>query len=195
MFKGYTNLNESKSVEPYSPDSPIVLKSIGCKAEYSKDSKTIKITIPNSDEFVCSAQSFKWVEGYPQSVGLAHAKCETALKHLKNDEIISALTNLYKLPYSPYFVYLFETDKSIMKNFTYVSNKMEGEENKKRLKQFLTSLLEEGVDEHDIKKTDPKFFNLVKESLENLILYLKSKCEVFYWFYQGLPQLTQFGIW
>ena len=74
-------------------------------------------------------------------------------------------------------------------------DKMEGEENKKRLKQFLTSLLEEGIDEHDIKKTDPKFFNLVKESLENLILYLKSKCEVFFWFYQGLPQLTQFGIW
>lgn len=195
MFKGYANLHESRSVEPYSPDSPIVLKSIGCTAEYDKDSKTIKITTPNSDEFVCASQSFKWVEGYPQSIGLAHAKCEAALKHLKNDEIISALTNLYKLPYSPYFVYLFEMDKSIMKNFTYVANKMEGEENKKRLKQFFTSLLEEGIDEHDIKKTDIKFFNLVKESLENLILYLKSKCEVFYWFYQGLPQLTQFGIW
>jgi hypothetical protein len=195
MFSEYNKLHESRIVEPYSPDSPIVLKSIGCKAEYNKDNKTIKITIPNSDEFVCSAQSFKWVEGYPQSIGLAHAKCETALKHLKNDEIISVLTNLYNLPYSPYFVYLFETDKAIMKDFTYIADKMEGEENKKRLKQFFTSLIEEGIDEHNIKKTDIKFFNFVKECLENLILYLKSKCEVFFWFYQGLPQLTQFGIW
>jgi hypothetical protein len=195
MFSGYTTLNEAKNAEPYTPDSPIVLKSIGCEANYDKEIKTITIKTPNSDEFICSAQSFKWVEGYPQSIALTYAKCEQALKHVKNDEIMLALVNLYKMPYSPYFVHLFESDKSMMKDFKYISQKMEGEENKKRLEQFLTSLLEEGKDDLNIKKTDVKFFNMVKNSLENLILYLKSKCEVFLWFYQGLPQLTQFGIW
>lgn len=195
MFSGYNTLNEAKILEPYSPNSPIVLKSIDCEAKYEKDANIVRIKVPNSDEFVCSSQSFKWVDGYPQSIAMAYSKCEQALKHLKNDEIMLVLVNLYKLPYSPYFVYLFESDKSIMKDFKYLSEKMEGEENKKRLEQFLTSLLEEGKDELNIRKTDIKFFNLVKNSLENLILYLKSKCEVFFWFYQGLPQLTQFGIW
>lgn len=66
---------------------------------------------------------------------------------------------------------------------------------KKILNFFLKSILEESEEVSKLKKSDTENYNFIKQTLENQILYLKSKCEVFYWFYQGLPQLTQFGIW
>ena len=58
MYKGQPILNESKIVEPYSKDAPIVLKTLNCKASYDDSNHTITIEVPNKDSFVCSANSF-----------------------------------------------------------------------------------------------------------------------------------------
>lgn len=194
MYNGNIVINESKIVEPYSKDAPIVLKTLNCKASYDDANHTITIEVPNKDVFVCSANSFKWVEGYPKSIGLSHKRCESALNFLKNDNLIEAFQEIYKLPYAPYFVYLFEKDQPMLKTFSYILDKVK-EENKENIELFLKSILEESEEVSKLKKSDTENYNFIKETLENEILYLKSKCEVFYWFYQGLPQLTQFGIW
>ncbi len=184
----------SKIVEPYSKDAPIVLKTLECKAIYDDKIHTITIQVPNGDEFICSANTFKWVEGYPKSIGACHKRCENALNHLKNDNLIEVFQEIYKLPYAPFFVYLFEKDKPMLKNFSYIIDKA-NDSDKEKVELFLKSILEENEDINKLKKSEVEIYNFLKENLENLILYLKSKCEVFYWFYQGLPQLTQFGIW
>jgi hypothetical protein len=194
MKKSIKSINESNEVLPYVQDSPIVLKSLECSANYNKENNTIIIKVANSDEFVCAASTFKWVEGYPQSVGLSYERCKNALKLLKNDDIIGCLQEIYKMPYAPYYVYLFNSDKNMLKNFSYIAHE-ESEENKKRIEHFLSLVLQKDDEVEKMKKSDTKFYNLIKSKLENQILYLKSKCEVFFWFYQGLPQLTQFGIW
>jgi hypothetical protein len=188
------NINESSEVLPYVKDSPIVLKTLDCSAKYNQDNNTITIKISNSDEFVCAASSFKWVEGYPQSFCLSYERCKNALKFLKNDDIISALQEIYKMPYAPYYVYLFNSDKNMLKGFTYILGQ-EKDENSERIEQFLTLTLQKDEEAEKLKKSDSKLYNLIKTRLENQILYLKCKCEVFFWFYQGLPQLTQFGLW
>lgn len=194
MKKSYKSINEANEVVPYVKDSPIVLKSLDCSANYNAENNTISIKVANSDEFVCAASSFKWVEGYPQTIGMAYERCENALKLLKNDDIISALQEIYKMPYAPYYVYLFNTDKNMLKNFTYIIGK-ESIETSQSIEQFLTLTLQKNEEAEKLKKSDTKLYNMIKERLENQVLYLKSKCEVFFWFYQGLPQLTKFGIW
>jgi len=194
MSKNYSILNESKIVEPYSKDAPIVLKTLECKASYDDAIHVITIQVPNGDEFVNSTNSFKWAEGYPKSIGLSHKRCENALNHIKNDNLIEALQEIYKLPYAPFFVYLFEKDKKMLKDFSYILDKTD-EKNKEKVELLLKTILEESEDINKLKKSESENYIFLKENLENLILYLKSKCEVFYWFYQGLPQLTQFGIW
>lgn len=194
MYNKNISLSESKITEPHSKDAPIVLKSIDCKAIFNNSNKTISIEVPNGDTFVCSASTFKWVEGYPKSIGLSHKRCENALNFLKSDDFLGAFKEIYKLPYSPFFVYLFETDKAMLKSFSYITDKIE-EKNKEKIELFLKSLIEEIDEPNTLKKSDPESYNFLKETLENQILYLKAKCEVFYWFYQGLPQLSQFGIW
>lgn len=194
MKKSYKSINEANEVVPYVKDSPIVLKSLDCSANYNAENNTISIKVANSDEFVCAASSFKWVEGYPQTIGMAYERCENALKLLKNDDIISALQEIYKMPYAPYYVYLFNTDKNMLKNFTYIIGK-ESIETSQSIEQFLTLTLQKDEEAEKLKKSDTKLYNMIKERLENQVLYLKSKCEVFFWFYQGLPQLTKFGIW
>ena len=194
MKRNTNRLNEANDISPYVKDSPIILKSLDCSAEYNKDNNTISIKVANSDEFVCAASSFKWVEGYPQTIGMAYERCINALKLLKNDDIISALQEIYKMPYAPYYVYLFNSDKNMLKNFTYIIGK-ESEETSKKIEQFLTMVLQKDEEAEKLKKSDTKLYNMVKTKLENQILYLKSKCEVFFWFYLGLPQLTKFGIW
>lgn len=72
-------LFENKLVEPYAWDTPIILRSVDCNAKYDENTNTISITIPNGDEFTCAGSSFKWVEGYPQSIGIAHSRCEKLL--------------------------------------------------------------------------------------------------------------------
>jgi type IV secretory pathway VirB9-like protein len=104
------------------------------------------------------------------------------------------MQEIYKLPYAPYFVYLFEKDKSMLKNFTYILDKVE-DEKKESVELFLKSIIEGKEEVNKLKKSEIQNYNFIKENLENIVLYLKCKCEVFYWFYQGLPQLTQFGIW
>lgn len=194
MKKSYKSINEANEVVPYVKDSPIVLKSLDCSANYNAENNTISIKVANSDEFVCAASSFKWVEGYPQTIGMAYERCENALKLLKNDDIISALQEIYKMPYAPYYVYLFNTDKNMLKNFTYIIGE-ESLETSKSIEQFLTLTLQKDEEAEKLKKSDTKLYNMIKVRLENQVLYLKSKCEVFFWFYQGLPQLTKFGIW
>lgn len=135
MYKGQPILNESKIVEPYSKDAPIVLKTLNCKASYDDSNHTITIEVPNKDSFVCSANSFKWVEGYPKSIGLSHKRCESALNYLKTDDILGAFQEIYKLPYAPYFVYLFEKDQPMLKNFTYILDKV-NEEKKENIELF-----------------------------------------------------------
>lgn len=194
MHNNHDMLNENKNVEPYTRDTPIVLKSLACKATFNSENNTISIVVPNNDEFVCSSSAFKWVEGYPKSIGQSHKRCETALNCLKTDDLVGALQQIYKLPYAPFFVYLFEKDRPMLKSFSYIIDKI-NEKDKERIELFLKSIIEESEDVSKLKKSDPETYKFLKELLENLILYLKSKCEVFYWFYQGLPQLSQFGIW
>lgn len=188
------SLFENRLIEPYVWDSPIILRSIDCSAKYDEHANTITITIPNGDDFICAGSSFKWVEGYPQSIGIAHNRCEKALEYLKADDLIMALQYIYNMPLSPYFVHLFESDRPIMKNFKYVLDKIEDESEKQKIEQYLTSLIDKGKDEENMRKNNPKMFIFVKTNFENLILYLKSKCEVFFWFYHGLPQLSQLGV-
>jgi hypothetical protein len=194
MLRNYKSINESKIVAPYTKDAPIVLKSLDCKAFYNDENYTITIEVPNGNQFVCANNTFKWVEGYPKSIALSHKRCETALNNLKNDNLIEAMQEIYKLPYAPYFVYLFEKDKSMLKNFTYILDKVE-DEKKESVELFLKSIIEGKEEVNKLKKSEIQNYNFIKENLENIVLYLKCKCEVFYWFYQGLPQLTQFGIW
>lgn len=194
MHNNHNMLNENKIVEPYTRDTPIVLKTLNCKATFNPGNNTISIIVPNNDEFVCSSSAFKWVEGYPKSIGQAHKRCEAALNFLKNDDFVGSFQQIYKLPYAPFFVFLFEKDRVMLKNFSYILDKID-EKNKEKIELFLKSILEESEDVSKLKKSDPETYNFLKQTLENLILYLKSKCEVFYWFYQGLPQLSQFGIW
>ena len=194
MKKTYKSINEGNEVVPYVKDSPIVLKSLDCSAKYNAENNTISIKVANSDEFVCGASSFKWVEGYPQTIGMAYERCENGLKLLKNDDIISALQEIYKMPYAPYYVYLFNSDKNMLKNFTYIIGE-ESSEISQSIEQFLTLTLQKNEEAEKLKKSDTKLYNMIKTRLENQVLYLKCKCEVFFWFYQGLPQLTKFGIW
>lgn len=188
------SLFETYQVEPYVIESPIILNSIDCNAKYDKDYNNIKINVPNGDEFVCAGSSFKWVEGYPQSIVLAHQRCKSALDCLKADDIVMSLQYIYNMPNSPYYVHLFQTDKGIMTHFNYIIEKSNDDEMRKEIKQYLTSLLDSGKDSENMRKNNPKLFIFVKTNLENMILYLKSKCEVFFWFYQGLPQLSQSGM-
>lgn len=187
-------LFENKLVEPYAWDTPIILRSVDCNAKYDENTNTISITIPNGDEFTCAGSSFKWVEGYPQSIGIAYSRCEKALEYLKSDDLIMAIQYIYNMPLSPYFVHLFESDRATLKNFNYVLNKIEDEGEKQKIEQYLNSLIDKGKDEENLRKNNPKMFIFVKTNFENLILYLKSKCEVFFWFYQGLPQVSQLGV-
>jgi hypothetical protein len=194
MSKQNIILSEGKVNEPHTKEAPIVLQSINCKALFNNTNKTITIEVPNGDTFVSSASAFKWVEGYPKSIGLSHKRCETALNHLMNDNFIDAYKEIYKLPYAPFFVYLFETDRPMLKNLSYITDKT-NETNKEKVEIFIKTMIEEKEESTNLKKSDPETYNFIKKTLENQILYLKAKCEVFYWFYQGLPQLSQFGIW
>ena len=82
----------------------------------------------------------------------------------------------------------------MLKNLSYITDKT-NETNKEKVEIFIKTMIEEKEESTNLKKSDPETYNFIKQTLENQILYLKAKCEVFYWFYQGLPQLSQFGIW
>lgn len=187
-------LFENQLVEPYVWDSPIILSSIDCKAKYDENSNTINIKVPNGDEFTCAGSSFKWTDGYPQSIGMAYSRCDKALEYLKADDLVMSIQYIYNMPMSPYFVRLFENDRAILKEFKYVLSKIEDQSEKEKIEQYLNNLIEKGKDEENMRKNNPKLFIFVKTCFENLILYLKSKCEVFFWFYQGLPQISQIGL-
>ena len=82
----------------------------------------------------------------------------------------------------------------IMKNYKYIIDKIKDESDKIKIEQYLNSLIDKGKDEENMRRVNPKMYIFVKTNLENLILYLKSKCEAFFWFYHGLPQLSQLGV-
>lgn len=188
------SLFENRLIEPYAWDSPIILRSIDCNAKYDENSNIITITVPNGDNFISAGSSFKWVEGYPQSIGIAYSRCQKAIEYLNTDDLIMALQYIYNMPLSPYFVHLFESDRYIMKNYKYIIDKIKDESDKIKIEQYLNSLIDKGKDEENMRRVNPKMYIFVKTNLENLILYLKSKCEAFFWFYHGLPQLSQLGV-
>lgn len=195
MIKNFEEyLLESNIPEPYIKNSPIVLTEVGCSADYNDDNKTISVLIPNGDEFVMSCQAFKWTEGYPKAIMYTHKRCDEALSQIKSGNIIGGMQNIFKMPYSPYLVYLFESDRPMLNDLRYVLDRSHDFE-KTRIDQFIASLLENNEDEDILRKSDPEVFQFFKEGLVDLVIYLKCKCEIFFWFYQGLPQLSTNGIW
>lgn len=187
-------LNEGAIPEPYVKHSPIVLKNVGCSAVYDDEKKTISITIQNKDEFIISCDTFKWREGYPRSIMMAHKRCEDAITQIQSGKIMEGFQSIFKLPYSPYLLELFHSDRPMLDDLRYVTDSAAGID-KERIEQFLAALLEEGEDESTLRKSDPEVYQFFKDALVNLVTYLKCKCEVFFWFYQGLPQLSMNGIW